>query len=142
MSQPNHTGRFYSLSPDDAGLLICEVLVVQVDVVRTEPLQRALDRGADVVRAAVDDAGPAAGVGHQAEFRRQHDLIAPALDGPADQLLVEIRAVDLGGVDVGDAQIERPVDGPDLFGLAALPRVVVARHRHGAKTDPRYVEST
>jgi hypothetical protein len=26
LSQPNHTGRFYSLSPDDAGLLICEVL--------------------------------------------------------------------------------------------------------------------
>jgi len=111
-------------------------------VVDAESPHGAFDRAPYVRRAAVDDAGPAAGVGHQAEFRRQHDLIAPALDGPADKFLVEIRAVDLGGVDVGDAQIERPVDGPDLFGLAALPRVVVARHRHGAKTDPRYVEST
>ena len=124
----------------DRSVRVDPVLVVQVDVVGAEPLQGALDRGADVGRAAVDDAGAAAGVGHQAELRRHHDLVAAALDGPADQFLVEERAVDLGGVDVGDAQIQRPVDGADRLGVAALPGVVVAGHRHGAQTDPGDVQ--
>ena len=89
-------------------------------MVNAEPLQRALDRGADVRRGAVDDAGPATGVRHQAELRRHDDLVAATLDGPADQLLVEVRAINLGGVDVGDAQLERSVDGADRLGIAAL----------------------
>ena len=75
----------------DRGVRVDPVLVVQVDVVGAEPLQRALDRGADVGRAAVEDAGAAAGVRDEAELRRQHDLVAAALDGPADELLVDGR---------------------------------------------------
>jgi hypothetical protein len=44
----------------DRGIRVDPVLVVQVDVVDAESLQGALDRGTDVRRAAVDDAGPAA----------------------------------------------------------------------------------
>ena len=124
----------------DRGVRVDPVLVVQVDVVNAEALQRALDRGADVRRAAVDDAGPATGVRHQAELRRHHDLVTTTLDGPADQFLVEVRAVNLGGVDVGDAQLQRPVDGADRLGIAALPGVVVAGHRHGAQADPGDVQ--
>ena len=65
------------------------------------------------------DAGAAAGVRDEAELGGQHDLVAAALDGPADQLLVEVWAVDLGGVDVGDPQVQRPVDGADRLGVAA-----------------------
>jgi hypothetical protein len=54
--------------------------------------------------AAVEDAGAATGVRDNTELRRQYDLIAAALDGPADQLLVVEGAVDLGGVEVGDAR--------------------------------------
>ena len=72
----------------DGGLRVDPVLVVQVDVVGAEPLQRPLDCGADVRRAAVEDAGAATGVRDDAELRRQHHLVAAALDGPADQLLV------------------------------------------------------
>jgi hypothetical protein len=39
-------------------------------------------------RTAVDDTGPAAGVGHQTELRRHHNLITTAHNGPAVQLLV------------------------------------------------------
>jgi hypothetical protein len=39
-------------------------------MVDAEALQGALGSGADVGRAAVDDAGPASGVRHQAELRR------------------------------------------------------------------------
>jgi hypothetical protein len=73
------------------------VLVVQVDVVGAEPLQRSLDCDADARGAAVEDAGAATGVRDDAELRRQHDLVAAALDGPADQLLVVEGAADLGG---------------------------------------------
>ena len=63
--------------------------------------------------------GAAAGVGDEAELRGDHDLVAAALDGPADDLLAEERAVDLGGVDVGDAEVEGAVDGADRLGVAA-----------------------
>jgi hypothetical protein len=110
-------------------------------VVGAEPLQGALDRDADVRRAAVEDAGAATGVRDEAELRRQHNLIAAALDGLADQFLIDVGAVDLGGVEVGDAQVQRPVDGANRLGVAACPDVVVAGHRHGAESDAGDVES-
>ena len=101
----------------DRRVRVHPVLVVEVDVVGAEPPQRSLDRGADVGRAAVEVPRAAAGVRHEAELGRQHHLVAAALDGPADELLVGERAVDLGGVDEGDAQFERPVDGADRLGV-------------------------
>jgi len=83
------------------------VLVVQVDVVGAEPLQRPLNCDADARGAAVEDAGVATGVRDDAELRRQYDLVAAALDGPANQLLVVEGAVDLSGVEVGDAKVQR-----------------------------------
>ena len=130
-------------SPDgvlDRSVRVDPMLVVQVDVVSAEALQGALDGGADVRRGAVDHAGSASGVRHQAELRRHHDLIAATLDRPPDQFLVEEGAVDLGGVEVGDAQIQRPVDGADRLDLAAFTGVVVAGHRHGAQADPGDVQ--
>jgi hypothetical protein len=58
----------------DGRVRVDPVLVVQVDVVGAEPLERALDRGADVGRTAVGDAGPAVGVGDQAEAATSTDL--------------------------------------------------------------------
>ena len=75
------------------------VLVVQVDVVGAEPLQRTLDGGADVGRAAVEVPWARAGVRDDAELGGQHHLVAAALERAADELLVDVRAVDLGGVD-------------------------------------------
>jgi hypothetical protein len=118
----------------NGGLRVDPVLVVQINVVCAEPLQRALNRGTDVRRAAVDDTWAAAGVRDEAELRRQHNVFAAVLDGPADQFLVAVRAVDFGSVDVSDAQVERAVDGADRFGVAARTDVVVAGHRHGAES--------
>jgi hypothetical protein len=63
------------------------VLVVQLDVVRAEPLEGALGGGADVGRAAVGDAGAAAGVGDEAELGGHHDLAAAALAGAVIALI-------------------------------------------------------
>jgi soluble P-type ATPase len=78
----------------------------------------------------------------QAELRRKHDVVATLGQGAADELLVRQRAVDLRGVDEGDAQLKRPLDGADRLGLAAVRVEVVAGHRHRAEPDPRDVEST
>ena len=104
-------------------------------------LQRTLDGDADVRRAAVEDAGAAAGVRDDAELRGQHHLVAAVLDGSADEFLVGVGTVDLGGVDVGDAEVQRPVDGADRLGVAAGSDVVVARHRHGAESYAGDVKS-
>jgi hypothetical protein len=111
------------------------VLVVQVNVVGAEPPQRTLDRGADVGRAAVEDTGAAAGVGDHAELGRHHDLVAAAVDGAAEEFLVGERPVDLGGVQQGDAQLERSVDGADGLGVVAAGAGVGGRHPHGAQAD-------
>jgi hypothetical protein len=83
----------------DRGVRVDPVLVVQVDVVDTEPLQGTFDRSADVSRAAVENTRAATGVRDEAELRRQHNLVAVALEGLADHLFVGVRAVNLGGVD-------------------------------------------
>ena len=125
----------------DGGLRVDPMLVVEVDVVGAEPFQGALDRHADVRGAAVEDAGAATGVRDDAELRRQDNLVAAALDGPADQFLVGVGAVDLGGVEVRYAQVQRPVDGANRLGVAAFADVVVAGHRHGAESYAGDVES-
>jgi hypothetical protein len=43
--------------------------------------------------------------------------------------------VDLGGVDVGDPEVQRALDGADRFGVAAVRVEVVAGHRHRAEAD-------
>ena len=113
------------------------VLVVEVDPVGAQALEGALDGGADVGRAAVDGAGSATGMGHEAELGGDDDLVTAPADGAADDLLAAERAVDLGGVDVGHAEIECAVDGADGLGVVqAAARGVGAGHGHGTQADP------
>jgi hypothetical protein len=119
----------------DGDLGVHPVLVVEVDVVGAQSPQRALDSGADVRRAAVELPRSATGVRHDAELDRQHDLVASLLDRSAHQRLVVERPIDLGGIEMVDAEVQRPVDGADRLGLAAGSDVVVAGHRHGAEAE-------
>ena len=68
---------------------------------------------------------------HVAELGRQHDLVAPAGDRPADQLLVGERPVHVGRVEEGHAQLERPVDRRVGLGLVGGP--VELGHAHAAQ---------
>ena len=90
---------------------------------------------AHIRRATIEDAGAAAGR-DDAELRGQDHLVAAVLDRPADELLVGVRAVDLGGVELRDAEVQRPVDGVNRLGVAAGSDVVVARYRHHEHPDP------
>lgn len=50
-------------------------------------------------------------------------------------------AIDLGGVDVRDAEVQSPVDGADrLAVIQAAAGGVGAGHGHGAQTDARDIE--
>ena len=118
------------------------VLVVEVDVVGAEPPERTLDRGADVRRAAVEVPGAAARVRDHAELRREDDVVAAVLDRPADELLVGEGAVDLGGVDERDAEVERAVDGADRLGVVGARAGVRAGHAHAAEADASDVEGS
>ena len=125
----------------DRGVRVDAVLVVQVNAVGPEPLQRALDGGPDVRRGRVEYAGALAGVRDEAELRRDRDLVAMPLQGAADEFLVGVWAVDLCGVEVGDSELERSLDRAARFAFAAVGVEVVAGHRHRPEADARDVES-
>jgi len=46
-------------------------------------------------------------------------LIAAAVDGSTDQFLVGEGTVDLGGVNVDDAQVQRPMNGAESAPIGA-----------------------
>ena len=84
----------------DVDVRVGAVDLVEVDPVGAQPPQRVLDR--------LDDPAPraAAAVGVLAhrheELRRQHDVVAAALERLADDLLGLAGGVDVGGVDEVD----------------------------------------
>src|SRR5947207_2270418 len=125
----------------DGGVRVDPMLVIEVDAVGTQPLQGALDSGPDVRRAAVEGSGATAGVRDEAELRRHHDTVAPPLQSAADEFLVRVGAVDLGGVDVRDAELESPADRAERLSVAAARVEVIAGHRHRAQSYAGDVES-
>ena len=110
------------------------MLLVEVDRLDAEPAQARLARRADVLRASVEPGEPSAGT-HDAELRRQHDLVASAADRAPDELLVVAVAVDVGGVEQRHAEIERAMDRRDAVGVGGA--AVRTRHRHAAEADRR-----
>jgi hypothetical protein len=110
------------------------VLVVQVDVVYAQAGQRAVDRGVDILRRAVHPYRPQrVRVAEDAELRGQDDLVATSGDRCTDQSLVLARAVHLGGVEKGDAEVQGTVDGGD--GLSTVGRAVGVAHAHTAQAQ-------
>ena len=76
------------------------MLVEQVDAIGFQPPQRPFDRLPDVLGMAVQ-AQPLMrlGVELEAELRRDHHLITHWSEPVPDELLVDVRAVYLGGVE-------------------------------------------
>ena len=88
--------------------------------------------------------GPAlaAGVGDQAELGGQHHLVPAALQRAADEFLVGVGAVDLGGVDEGDAQLQGAVDGAHGLVVVGAGAGVAVGHAHRAQADAGDVQVT
>jgi hypothetical protein len=104
--------------------------LVEVDPVGVEPPQRVLDRPHDPPARA---AAPVRVVAHRhEELGRQDDVVAPALERLADDLLRLAGRVDVGGVHEGDPGVEREVDDADrVVVVGVAPRA--EHHRAEAK---------
>jgi hypothetical protein len=113
----------------------------KIGAIGPQPLKGTLDGDADVRWLAIEYAGAATGMRDDAELCGQHHVVATIFDGSADEILVGVRTVDLGGVEVRDAEVQRAVNGANRLGVAAGSYVVVARHRHSTESDARDVES-
>ena len=112
------------------------MLIDQVDVIRAQPAQRCVDRGADRLGPAVPvDADLLVAVEAEAELGGDHDLVAPALERLAEQLLVLVRAISLGRVEEGAAKLDGAMQRGDR--LAFVRRAIGLAHGHAAKTDRR-----
>ncbi len=70
-------------------------------------------------------------VARDPELRRQQHLVATLGDRAADEHLVRVRPVHVGGVEHRHAEIERVVDGRDRLGVVG--GAVELRHAHAAE---------
>ena len=95
-----------------------------------EPRQRAVTSFAHMLRPAIRALDPPLRVDGEAELGGENDIVAASLDGAPDQPFVLERAVDLGGVEEVDAELERPVDGCDRLRL--IGDAVGPAHTHAA----------
>ena len=117
----------------DRRVRIDAMLVVDIDVVGAEPLERGVTGGENVLAVAAD-AEPLALLGADAaELCREHDLVAAVLDRAADEPLVLERPVRVGRVEEIDPKLERAVDRRDR--LALVRRSVELGHPHAAEAD-------
>ena len=115
----------------DRNVAVDAVLVVEVDVIDTEPAQAFLAGRAHVLRPSVHT--PLSAVPVVAELGREHDLLAATGDRLADQQLVGLRAIYVRGVDQVGAELQRTTHG-GLTGLL-LRRAVGDAHAHAAEAD-------
>src|SRR5436189_3565915 len=108
------------------------VLVVEIDHVGAEPLERALDTFSD-------DLGPAvlsllAVHVLDAELGGDHHLFSERLERFTHELFILIRTVDLGGIEERGAALERRADERD-HRLLVGRRAVALAHPHAAEAE-------
>jgi hypothetical protein len=108
------------------------VLVVEIDVVDAEPLQRGVARAAHVLRLAIDGTSAVSATFHR-ELGGDHDLVAPVGDGPADELLVRERAVHVCGVEEEATEVDSAMYHRDRFGVVV--GAVELAHAHAAEAE-------
>jgi hypothetical protein len=109
---------------------------VDVDMVGAEPLQRIGRKILHRDRPAVIAEEAPVRIAQPAELDRDLQIVAaPAGKRFTDQHFVVAHAVEVAGVEQGDAGIERGVDGGNA--LAAVGGAVEVGHAHAAEADGR-----
>src|SRR5208283_2030694 len=122
----------------DRHLLVDAMLVVEIDVIDTEALERCIAGGAHVFGSAVDRA-LAIGQDLVGKLGRDNHAVAVFLERFADQLLVVAHAVNVGGVEEIDPKLDGALKRRDGFDVVA--RAVKLRHPHASEAQLRYFES-
>ncbi len=75
------------------------------------------------------------GTAHDAELGGEHDFVAARLHDLCQQPLVGAHAVDIGGIEEVDADIERGIEHTQIRDF--IGRSVEVRHAHAAEADRR-----
>src|SRR4051812_18337761 len=117
----------------DWNVRVDAVLVVEVDVVGAKALERAFDNPCNCLWAAIDEAARSSRE-VPPELGRDDDPVAQRFEGFADEFLVCVGAVALGGVEEGDARLDRITDQPDAVFLWRERRKRLAE-AHATETD-------
>jgi hypothetical protein len=115
------------------------VLVVEVDVVHAQALERRVACLAHVLGVATDAQALAVLVAHVAELGGDHNLVAPVGDSASDELLVCERAVHVRCVKEVDPELERALDRADRLALVGV--AVELRHPHAAEPFGRHLQA-
>ena len=132
--------RSHAVSEGD--VVVWSVKLVEVDALRAEGDEALFARFLEMVRSAVG--GPVAPRSLQAAFRCHQDPSPGSLyQGFGDQPFVVtdvgiVDAIDVGGVDEGDAGVNRC---PDDLEALRLVRATADRERHAAQTDGAHRKS-
>jgi hypothetical protein len=110
------------------------VLVEQVDGVDAEPGQRGVGDLLDVIRSAGETDHLAVVIERRSELGGDDNLTLEWRQSFADQLLVDEGAVDLGGVEEGNAAVHSGADqGEHLLPVGLV--AVATGHAHAAQPD-------
>src|SRR5262245_37532507 len=122
----------------DRDVRVDPVLIEQVDVIGSEPLERGIGHLPDALRPAVQTRSRVAVL--EAELGRNDDMIANRRKSFAYQLLVCERPVSLGGVKECDTTLKgRPQQSDGR--LFVRCRTVAKAQPHAAKSDGRDLQS-
>jgi hypothetical protein len=112
------------------------MLVVEVNVLDAQALQRSIAGLVHVLRLAADHpVGWIVLLAYVRELGRKKHLVAPPANRPADQFLVVADPVGISGIQKVDSQIERPQYRGRRFRIVAL--AVEFAHPHAAKSHAR-----
>src|SRR5438034_3663703 len=122
----------------DRDVRVDTVLIIQIDDVGPESLQRTLDALLDALWAAVLDLLPA-GITSDPELRGDHHLSAHRRQRFANELFVGVRTVDFGGIEECDAAFHGRADERDHRLLVRWDTVALA-HPHAAEPQRRDFE--
>ena len=95
------------------------MLVKEVDGVCLETLEAGVDDPLDVIGTAVEQCPLATviGIGFKAEFGCDDDVLSEGSKGFAYDFFVQVRTVDLGGIEKGDPTLNGGADELDGFRL-------------------------
>ena len=116
-------------------LRVDAVLIVEIDDIDLEPLERALGAPLDVLRLAIHNLLPA-GIDLDPELRGYHHLPSKRSEGFAHEFFVRERAIYFSGVEECDAALDGRAKKSNHLLLVA-GRTVGMAHSHAAKPDGR-----
>ena len=112
------------------------VNIVEINSLDTEPFERGFAGAAHIICAVVDGACVFAGFANDAELGGNLHIRVAVGKETADQLLIVVRAIGVGGIEEVDAQIDGTTQDRQRFRVVAW--TVELTHSHAAQTDGGY----